>query len=237
MYRQIIVHPEDRDFQRVLWRHDTISRVRKYKLTTVTYGLAYAPFLAIRTLHQLANDEGHRYPRAAITLRHDCYVDDVVSGADTLADAIATQNELCVLCTAGGFTLRKWVANCSDILDGIPSEYQIQQSSHEWEGDSHATLGLHWYPEMDSFAFAIKRSTLTLFTKRHVLAETARLFDPMGWLAPVVMRAKIQIQSAWLRALEWDDPLPTVDTKTLPRGTSTTRSPMHTSLAPHRLRQ
>ncbi|XP_029170292.1 uncharacterized protein LOC114939980 [Nylanderia fulva] len=44
-------------------------------------------------------------------------------------------------------------------------------------------------------------------TKQTVLAQTARLFDPLGWLAPILVRAKLLIQSAWLQQLEWDAPL------------------------------
>ncbi|KMQ87813.1 hypothetical protein RF55_12812 [Lasius niger] len=211
MYRQILLHPEDRDFQRILWRHDASGSVHEYKLNTVTYGLACAPFLAIRTLRQLADDEGSRNPHAATALRRDCYVDDIVSGADTLSDAIAKQIGLRDICTAGGFPLRKWAANHDAILAEIPSEYQLPRTPHSWEGDSHATLGLRWHPTSDCFTFAIRKHAITSFTKRHVLSETARLFDPLGWLAPVVMRAKIFIQSAWLRQLDWDTPLPPAD--------------------------
>jgi len=56
--------------------------------------------------------------------------------------------------------------------------------------------------------FTIHPRTITEFTKRRVLAETARLFDPLGWLAPVIIHAKILIQSAWLQRLDWDSPLP-----------------------------
>lgn len=48
-------------------------------------------------------------------------------------------------------------------------------------------------------------------TKRTMLSQTAQLFDPLGWLAPVIVRAKILFQSTWLRELEWDDPLPDND--------------------------
>ncbi|XP_071577334.1 uncharacterized protein, partial [Temnothorax nylanderi] len=37
--------------------------------------------------------------------------------------------------------------------------------------------------------------------------QTACLVDPLGWLAPVVVRAKILIQSLWLQRIEWDQPL------------------------------
>lgn len=36
-------------------------------------------------------------------------------------------------------------------------------------------------------------------------------FDPPDWLAPVVVRAKVMIRTAWLRNLDWDTPLPTSD--------------------------
>ncbi|XP_071582222.1 uncharacterized protein [Temnothorax nylanderi] len=211
MYRQISVHPEDRDHQRILWRSAVDLLVRVLRLTTVTYGLKCSPWVAIRTLLQLAADERSRYPRGAIALEEDRYMDDVVTGEDTIDDAIAVQTELRELCTAGGFPLRKWAANSEDILVGIPREHRLQRALHVWENDTHSTLGLRWHPTDDEFSFAIRTRAITEFTKRRVLSETARLFDPLGWLTPVVIRAKIFIQSAWLKRLEWDSPLPSAD--------------------------
>jgi len=76
MYRQILVHPENRNLQWILWRHNAAEEVREFRLKTVTYGLACAPFLAIRTLRQLADDEGSQFPLGAVALRRDTYVDD-----------------------------------------------------------------------------------------------------------------------------------------------------------------
>ncbi|XP_024869329.1 uncharacterized protein LOC112453022, partial [Temnothorax curvispinosus] len=211
MYRQILIHPDDRTYQCILWRGALLALVCVYRLLTVTYGLACAPFLAIRTLQQLAHDEQSRYPQGAIALREDTYVDDVVSGANTLSAAIAKQAELRGLCTAGGFPLRKWAANDEKVLSGVPPEHRLHHEPHSWENDCFSTLGLLWHPNEDTFAFAIHPRTVTELSKRRVLSETARLFDPLGWLAPVVIRAKILIQSAWLQRLEWDDPLPTAD--------------------------
>jgi len=213
MYRQILIFPEDREYQRILWRLDTSNTIREYRLNTVTYGLACAPYLAIRTLHQLADDEGSRFPLGAAALRRDCYVDDILTGANTKKDAIALQSELRQLCMAGGFPLRKWAANHEEILADIPPEHCLAKESHSWEHDSHTTLGLRWHPTEDAFAFVIQSRTITEYTKRRVLAETARLFDPLGWLTPIVIKAKILIQSAWLQRLDWDDALPPADAK------------------------
>lgn len=101
MYRQILIHQEDREYQRILWRHSTTDKIREYRLNTVTYRLACAPYLAIRILHQLATDEGLRFPRGASALRKDTYMDDIVTGASTLSAANSFQRELCSICKAG----------------------------------------------------------------------------------------------------------------------------------------
>ncbi|XP_063994614.1 uncharacterized protein LOC135172510 [Diachasmimorpha longicaudata] len=53
MYRQVLVRPEDTKFQRILWREH--EQIQTYELQTVTFGLAPAPYLAVRCLHQLAD--------------------------------------------------------------------------------------------------------------------------------------------------------------------------------------
>ncbi|XP_025264622.1 uncharacterized protein LOC112637994 [Camponotus floridanus] len=94
MYRQILVHPDDRDLQRILWKRQRTDDVQEYRLNTVTYGLACASFLTIRTPRQLADDEEPANPKGAVALRRDCYVDDIVTGASTLSEAVETQRQL-----------------------------------------------------------------------------------------------------------------------------------------------
>jgi hypothetical protein len=64
MYRQILVRPADRKYQHILWSNSK-GDVETYRLNTVTFGLSAAPYLALRCLKQLADDEGHRFPRTS----------------------------------------------------------------------------------------------------------------------------------------------------------------------------
>ncbi|XP_011858553.1 PREDICTED: uncharacterized protein LOC105556088 [Vollenhovia emeryi] len=209
MYRQIWVHPLDRDLQRIVWRVDT-GEISDFRLNTVTYGLACAPYLAIRTLRQLADDESGKYPIGASVLRRDTYVDDVLTGADTrekVRQIIAQTRELC---KAGGFLLKKWVSNQEMLLKDIAVDDLALPGVRAWlPHASHSTLGLQWHPTKDSFSFDIRMTASGPVTKRSVLSQSAQLFDPLGWFAPVVVRAKIFIQSTWLQGLDWDSPLPT----------------------------
>ncbi|XP_028170934.1 uncharacterized protein LOC114360418 [Ostrinia furnacalis] len=77
MYRMILIQKEDADFQRVLWRQNTSisDEVKHYRLLTVTFGTASAPYLAIKTLMQLSEDEGEDHPIAKRIIREDFYVD------------------------------------------------------------------------------------------------------------------------------------------------------------------
>lgn len=112
MYRQIIVHEEDRDLQRIVWRSDSRQEISEFRLNTVMYRLACVPFLAIRTLHQLAYDEAARYPEGSAVLIRDVYMDDVLTGADSIEEALQIQNQLILLCKAGGFPLRQKKHSC-----------------------------------------------------------------------------------------------------------------------------
>lgn len=219
MYRQILVHPEDRDFQRILWRATETQRVKEYRLNTVTYGLSCAPYLAVRTLHQLAEDEGSRYPIGALAVKQDAYVDDVLSGADSIADLKEAANQLHQLCKAGGFPLQKWASNFTNLMQFMPQEVQESTcpltTTHDnhtehktWTDCTHSALGLQWAPHDDSFRFTITDVAGGSPTKRGVVSKAAQLFDPLGWLTPVTVRAKITIQTTWLLGLGWDDPLP-----------------------------
>lgn len=95
-----------------------------------------------------------------------------------------------------GFPLKKWSTNDSTLLEDIPLEDQLQREPRGWQpGESHSTLGLRWHPLDDSFSFSTKTVRVESFTKQTVLSLSARLFDPLGWLSPTTIRAKIMIQT------------------------------------------
>lgn len=208
MFRQIHVHPDHWKYQRILWT-DQDSTLRTYELTTVTYGLACAPFLALRVLSQLVTDEGSKFPLAVSPLTHGRYVDDVFGGADTIERAQDIVSQLRLLCTAGGFKLQKWTSNNSAVLKFIPEEEQICSKSIPIEDNLivHA-LGLCWQPASDLFQFTLNVPSTEVITKRRILSTIAKLFDPLGLLSPITITAKILIQELWTLKLDWDDPLP-----------------------------
>ncbi|XP_053990216.1 uncharacterized protein LOC128882594 [Hylaeus volcanicus] len=106
MYRRIKVHSDDWGLHQILWIDDA-NRETQFQLTTVTYETKAAPFLAVRTLLQLAEDEGSKYPLTVEPIKNGRYVDDIFGGADTADHLIEVATQLTQLCHAGGFPLAK----------------------------------------------------------------------------------------------------------------------------------
>ncbi|XP_025155791.1 uncharacterized protein LOC112588842 [Harpegnathos saltator] len=209
MFRQVRVAPEDQHLQQILWRDSQTQAISVYRLTTVTYGMACAPYLAIRTLHQLALDERERYPRAADLLRRQTYVDDILAGADDLGEARSRQRELSSLLMAGGFRLRKWAASHPELLSGIPEGDREPLVPLPDPGAVGASvLGVGWIPVEDAFCFSVNPGAQSAISKRGILSVVARLYDPLGWLGPMVVLAKILLQDLWLAGLGWDEAFP-----------------------------
>lgn len=68
-----------------------------------------------------------------------------------------------------------------------------------------SALGVQWNPTADQFNFEIKTMNERPKTKRELLSQIAMLYDPVGFLAPVIMKARILMENAWKESVEWDD--------------------------------
>ncbi|XP_053611107.1 uncharacterized protein LOC128675613 [Plodia interpunctella] len=211
MYRQILVSSDDVDYQRILWRESPTQPINEYRLLTVTYGTSCAPFLAIRTLHQLAEDEKNDFPNEADILKTDVYMDDLMTGASTTEDAVKLQKALTELLGRGGFPLHKWSSNSKVVLSQIPNDDKDSQSAVNIKvEDTIKTLGITWNSETDNFELNAKLyHGYDKITKRNVLSTIAKSFDPLGWLTPAIILLKIFMQRLWLAGLDWDEDLPT----------------------------
>ena len=204
MFRQIRIHPDDQELQRILWTPSSEERPVDYRLTTVTYGTACAPYLAIRTLAQLASDESHRFPLGVSCLQRNTYVDDIFAGAHDLELATKKRDDLCELLQSAGIELDKWVANQSELL---PRGDQLSKvDKHIASNESVKTLGLRWNSATDTFGFSITalKSTIKNPIKRSILSSISQLFDPLGWFAPITVTAKILMQDLWILKCDWD---------------------------------
>ncbi|XP_055629519.1 uncharacterized protein LOC129770600 [Toxorhynchites rutilus septentrionalis] len=220
MFRQINICQRDKPLQSILWRSSPDDEPETYELGTVTYGTKPAPFLATRTLKQLAMEEVSRFPLAAKAVCEDTYMDDIITGADAADLAIELRMQLDKMMSAGGFHLRKWASSSQLVLEGIKEE---NLAIRDLEGinldpdPSVKTLGLTWLPKTDTLKFQFNIPlpiTTTALSKRQILSVIATLFDPLGLLGVTITRAKIFMQMLWTlkdekdERMNWDTPVP-----------------------------
>ncbi|XP_071054940.1 uncharacterized protein [Onthophagus taurus] len=184
MYRQILIVPHHRDYQRILWRDYKSGELNEYQLNTVTYGVSSAPYLALRTIQELARLNAAQFPEASRVLLHDMYVDDVVTGS---------------------FSLAKWASNEPKLLKNVSADLRVKPVSLDNSEDGVVkVLGLHWEQYNDNIGFSYQPRD-HICSKRAILSNIACIFDPLGLITPCILAAKCVMQRLWLEKLNWDD--------------------------------
>ncbi|XP_043258500.1 uncharacterized protein LOC122400851 [Colletes gigas] len=208
MFRQIRLHPDDAIYHQILWRKNPTEAIKTYQLNTVTYGTACAPFLAVRCLNQLTSDSEKSFPLATNAIKRDFYMDDLLTGTQTLNEAIALRDQLVEALKTGGFNLRQWASNEPSLIANFKELASEEFLFLDME-TVKKTLGIYWRPRDDSISYKV---TITdqgsQITKRTIFSNIAKLFDPLGLLGPVVVKAKLIMQELWKRGVGWDNTAP-----------------------------
>lgn len=210
MYRQILIDPDETKYQRIFWRINIEDNVDCYELKTVTYGTTSAPFLAVRCLHQLGIENKTLFPTASRVILEDFYMDDLLTGSNSISEILDIQRDVSIILSGGGFELRKWLSNKKELLDQFSVNKGLSLSVlHLGENENNKTLGIFWNAGSDSIQYSIRPFDCNLLiTKRLVLSITSQIFDPLGLLGPIVVRAKIFMQLLWQEKIGWDQGLP-----------------------------
>ena len=208
MFHQVFVKPEHANALRFLcWPNGCIEETpASYQMLVHIFGAKSSPSCANFCLRQTALDFAHLYdPTILEIVRNNFYVDDCLFSVSSV-EAISAQRSLCELLRRRGFHLRKWLSNNEQVIKAIPTSerdrlvnnYFLDASSHE------QVLGVNWDIKKDQFTFFINLPH-NPFTKRGVLSTIARLYDPLSFVSPVVLEAKVFLQGLTRQKAGWDE--------------------------------
>ncbi|XP_070854779.1 uncharacterized protein [Drosophila suzukii] len=208
MFRGIQVSRRHTNFQRIVWRKNENEPMLHFRLLTVTYGLAPSPFLAVRVLKQLADDHRLEYPAASQALSQDAYVDDIPTGCDSVEDLLVLKTELIGLLGKAKFKLRKWSSNCWNLLQSLPEEERCYDPIQLTKGSPMESpvkvLGIQWNPGRDVMFVKPTEFDLSIVpTKRELLSQLSKIYDPLGIAAPTTVLLKLIFQENSEIVLHW----------------------------------
>ena len=203
-FLHISLHEDDRDWTRFLWLSnpkDPESEFVTYRFRVVLFGAVCSPFMLNAALH--CHLSQHNSPIAQNMLAN-LYVDNIVSGCSSESEAVQLYKNARSIMTEAHFNLRSWASNSCKLTEQATRDKVADLSNPV------NVLGLQWDTQADTLHLTSKSpipSITSLVTKREVLKESSKVFDPLGLLSPVTVRAKIFMQSLWQHNLDWDEPL------------------------------
>jgi hypothetical protein len=155
------------------------------------------------------------YPETYKFLNNSIYVDDIVGGHHNATGAFKTSIECIRIFKEAGMMLHKWQTNSEELQELWIEKGIISEESSEVFGATtlpFKVLGISWDRMEDTLYFDVQ-NLLTFLSgrinsKRFLLQTIGRIFDPVGFLGPFVLRVKFLIQEIWKLTLDWDDELP-----------------------------
>ena len=167
------------------------------------FGIISSPFpLAATVEHHLKAFDN----KIAETIGQNIYVDNVLTGSESIHDALIFYNEAKHIFQKAGMNLRDWASNSQQVLEKIQGQDRLHI-------DNMKILGLLWIVGKDQMSIKV-RSTVqpeSRLTKRTLLKQIASAFDPRGLFSPVILKGKLFIQTLWNQNIPWDETLSSQD--------------------------
>lgn len=125
----------------------------------------------MRVIQKLADDERTDFPKAADVIRNHLYVDDLLTGAESINEARNLRDQIIALLAKGGFSIRQWASNDTQIIDDLDTS--IQHTVFTFKSESSVkTLGITWNIHDDKIYYTTQPIKITKrLTKRNLLSE------------------------------------------------------------------
>ncbi|XP_056016956.1 uncharacterized protein LOC130053617 [Ostrea edulis] len=185
------------NFLRFFWFKDNNPNnpMVEYRMTVHVFGNRPSPAVATYGICRTAlNVETEFGQDVRDFVMDNFYVDDGLMSLPTASEATSlirrTQKALLV---EGNVRLHKISSNSEEVLGSFPTEDLAKDMKDlEFGKDllsSQRSLGLNWNLDDDSFFFEVT-SKNTACSRRGILSCMNSIFDPLGFLAPVVIEEK-----------------------------------------------
>ena len=118
------------------------------------------------------------------------YVDDLVSGSNTIEEVEVIKQKSIELFRKGGFNLHKWHSNIPSLQSSnTKSESELAYATEKFKNTTDLTkiLGVPWDKNRDNLSIVVPEFNEKLITKRNVLSYIASIYDPLGLISQAIL--------------------------------------------------
>ena len=205
-FLHVKLHRDDRDYTRFYWLKDVSNpngQFDVYRFKAVLFGAVSSPFILYATLYHHLQQYNTPVSRDIL---HNLYVDNILLGHSSEEEIIQFYHNARAILSEAHFNLRAWATNSPQLRDITQKEKTADTST------PNNILGMLWNPVSDQLSLTPKSTLIpgnSLTTKRELLQESSKVFDPIGITVPVTIQAKLLVQKVWSQHIEWDEPLGT----------------------------
>ena len=226
MYNSIHIEMLEQHCHRFLWRDLEAREPDVYSITRVNMGDRPAAAISAEAIYMTADMNATRYPEVARLLKLSTYVDDIVYSVPNMTKALELTRSTTDVLSSAGFTIKHWLFS----KEGEPRKNLEDPPSSSNPTYRTQVLGVHWEPVSDMIVTEVKLNfspkkkgvytgpDLTsdqiptaipdILTRRIVLEQTMKTYDPLGIYCAFTLTAKTLLRETWSLELGWDDALP-----------------------------
>ncbi|XP_068234191.1 uncharacterized protein [Palaemon carinicauda] len=223
MYNCIKLPELEQHVHRFVWRNLQSNRKPDhYVMTCMGFEDRPSGIIAMLALRHTAELSVKDFPEASRVIMTNSYVDDIIHSVESKAEAFTLIRDIENVLSKGSFKIKRWTITG----DNEHSDFEVSQNSNE------RILGLNWQCNKDVFYFKSKlnfspkykgvrtepdlnklnffENIPSVLTKRFVVSQMCSVYDPLGFLLPFTLKAKILLRDTVKCdfKLGWDDPLP-----------------------------
>ena len=215
MCYQVRVPTEDSRYLHFLWwpSGDMDKEPEEFQMLVHLFGGVSSPSCANYALQKTADDKVEHFDQDTIqTVRKNFYVDDCVKSVEDNHQASRLVNQLLQLLAKRGFRLTKGISNSYEVIQSVLSS-ERDGSVKELDFENlpvERVLGIQWDVQSDTFRFKIVVKDLPP-TRRGIRSVISSIYDPLGFVARLILPAKAILRDVCRKGLDWDDRIPLED--------------------------
>ena len=186
--------------------------LKTYCMQVHLFGATSSPSCTVYALKRTASDNRDLYEEDVIkTVERNFYVDDCLKSVSTEDSAIQLAHNSQM--KRGGFRLTEWLSNSRKVLNAKPESERAPSVLNLGPNDNlpcDRALGVSWDVNKDTIKFSVKITKKPL-TRRGILSVASSIFNPLGFVAPITLRAKAIIQSLCRKGIGLDEDIPAAE--------------------------